>query len=76
MQYLLNALLVLWFDDVRREEPTPSFGGKSSRIDFLLKKEKIGVEVKMTRQGLADKEVRDQLIIDIGAIKNIQIVML
>ena len=69
VQYLLNALLVLWFDDVRREEPTPSFAGKSSRIDFLLKKEKIGVEVKMTRQGLADKEVRDQLIIDIESYK-------
>ena len=69
VQDLLSALLILHFDDIRLEEPTPSFAGKSSRIDFLLKKEGIGVEVKMTRQGLADKEVRDQLIIDIESYK-------
>ena len=38
-------------------------------MDFLLKKEKIVVEVKMTRRGLADKEVGDQLIVDIERYK-------
>ena len=38
-------------------------------MDFLLKEEKIVVEVKMARKGLADKEVGDQLIVDIERYK-------
>ena len=69
VQDLLSALLVLYFDDIRSEEWTPSYAGKSARMDFLLKNEKIVVEVKMTRKGLADKEIGDQLIIDIERYK-------
>lgn len=69
VQDLLSALLVLHFDDIRPEEWTPSYAGKSARMDFLLKKEKIVVEVKMTRKQLADKEVGDQLIVDIERYK-------
>jgi hypothetical protein len=35
-------------------------------MDFLLKEEEIAIEVKMTRDGLKDKELGDQLIIDIA----------
>ncbi len=35
-------------------------------MDFLLKPEEIVVEVKMTRKGLTDKQVGDQLIVDIA----------
>ena len=69
VQYLLDALLVLYFDDVRHEEWTPSYAGKSARMDFLLKKEKIVVETKMTRKGLTDKQIGDQLIVDIERYK-------
>ena len=69
VQDLLDALLVLYFDDIRSEEWTPSYAGKSARMDFLLKKEKIVVETKMTRKGLADKEIGDQLIVDIERYK-------
>ena len=69
VQDLLNALLVLYFDDIRLEEWTPSYAGKSARMDFLLKKEKIVVETKMTRKGLTDKEIGDQLIVDIERYK-------
>ena len=69
VQDLLAALLVLYFDDIRLEEWTPSYAGKSARMDFLLKKEKIVVETKMTRKGLADKEIGDQLIVDIERYK-------
>ena len=34
-------------------------------MDFLLKEEGVVIEVKKTRQGLKDKEVGDQLIIDV-----------
>lgn len=69
VQDLLHALLRLHFDDVRPEEWTPSYGGGSSRMDFLLKLEQIVVEAKMTRTGLADKEVSEQLIIDAAKYK-------
>ena len=69
VQDLLSALLILYFDDIRPEEWTPNYAGKSARMDFLLKKEKIVVEVKMTRKGLADKEIGDQLIVDIERYK-------
>ena len=65
VQDLLHAILKLNFDDIRPEEWTPSYAGKSARMDFLLKKEKIIIEVKKTRKGLTGKEVGDQLIIDI-----------
>ena len=69
VQDLLHALLLLYFDDVRAEEWTPSYAGKSSRMDFLLKNERVVIEVKKTRQGLADKELGDQLIIDVDRYK-------
>ena len=69
VQDLLLALLVLYFDDIRPEEWTPNYAGQSARMDFLLKKEKIVVEVKMTRKGLADKEIGNQLIVDIERYK-------
>lgn len=65
VQDLLNALLRVCFEDVRPEEYTPSYAGSSSRVDFLLKTEKIVVEVKMASKKLRDKLVGEQLIIDI-----------
>lgn len=65
VQDLLHSLLKLYFDDVRDEEPIPSFAGASSRTDFYIPEIKTFIEVKKTRSGLKDKELRDQLIIDI-----------
>jgi hypothetical protein len=65
VQDLLHGLLRIFFDDVRPEEYTPSHASKATRMDFLLKREEIVIEVKMTRKGLSDKEVADQLILDI-----------
>lgn len=69
VQDLLHALLKIFFDDIRPEEYTPSYAGKSSRIDFLMKSEKIAIEIKKTRKGLKRKEIADQLIIDIDRYK-------
>jgi len=65
VQDLLHSLLKLFFDDIRPEEWTPSYAGSSSRMDFLLKKESIVIEVKKTRVKLGNKEIGDQLIVDI-----------
>jgi len=69
VQDLLHTLLTLYFDDIRPEEWTPSYAGGSSRMDFLLKKERIVIEVKKTRKGLGAKQVGEQLLVDIQKYK-------
>jgi hypothetical protein len=66
VQDVVEAALRLLFDDVRPEEPTPSRAGAASRIDFVLKREQVVVETKMTRRGLGDKQLGAELLIDIG----------
>lgn len=70
VQDLLGSLLQLHFNDVRREDFSPSNAGGNSRVDFVLKEEKIIIEVKMTNDHLGDKEVGSQLLIDIGRYKS------
>lgn len=70
VQDLLHAMLRLFFDDIRPEEWSPSHGGGPSRLDFLLKKERIVIETKMTRAGLMTKELGNQLIVDIERYKS------
>ncbi|MGC2696375.1 MAG: hypothetical protein WA738_11345 [Candidatus Angelobacter sp.] len=65
VQYVMGALLETQFEDVRSEEWTPSYAGGASRVDFFLKKESAFVETKMPRDGLADRKLGDELIIDI-----------
>lgn len=70
VQDLFHALLTLYFDDIREEEYTPSYAGGASRVDFLLKEEQTVIELKKTREKLTDKEVGEQLIIDIARYKS------
>jgi REase_DpnII-MboI len=65
LQDLLHGLLKLHFDDVRPEDFAPERAGGRSRIDFVLKSERLVVEAKMTRAGLGAKQVGGELIIDI-----------
>ena len=69
VQDLLHSLLKIHFDDIRPEEWTPSYAGASSRMDFLLKNERIVIETKMMRKGLGSKELGDQLLVDIERYK-------
>jgi len=64
VQDLLHSLLSVNFEDIRPEEYTPSYAGGSSRIDFLLKKEKLVIEVKKTRNNMTDTSLGNDLIID------------
>ncbi|MBN9508896.1 MAG: hypothetical protein J0I21_07210 [Alphaproteobacteria bacterium] len=66
VQDLLHAILKLHFDDVRPEEWTPSYAGNASRIDFFLPRERMIIEAKMTRQSLGQKEVANELIVDVA----------
>ncbi|MBI2471212.1 MAG: hypothetical protein HYV59_08230 [Planctomycetes bacterium] len=69
VQDLFHALLRIWFDDMRKEEWTPSYAGGSARVDFLLKQERLVVEVKKARHGLGAKELGEELIVDIARYK-------
>lgn len=64
VQDLMHAVLKIHFEDVRPEEVVPSVGGKSGRMDFLLKAERLAIETKMTRKGLDQNAVSDELIVD------------
>jgi hypothetical protein len=62
---LFHGILRLFFDDVRPEDFAPERAGARSRIDFVLKPERIVVEAKMTRAGLMAAQVGEELIVDI-----------
>jgi hypothetical protein len=65
VQDLVHALLRSYTDDVRPEEVAPSYAGASSRMDFLLKEQRTVVEAKLASEKLRDKQIGEQLIIDI-----------
>ena len=69
VQDLLFSILQIFFKDIRKEEWTPSYAGNSSRVYFLLKQEQIVIEVKKTRKTMKDKDLGEQLIIDISKYK-------
>ncbi|MDQ1294872.1 MAG: hypothetical protein QG608_2757 [Actinomycetota bacterium] len=63
-QFLFEALLTQFFDDVRPEDPASSQSGASSRVDFLLPDFKLGVELKHTRESMSAKDLGAQILID------------
>jgi hypothetical protein len=66
VQDLMHALLRVDFEDVRAEEWTPSYAGKHARMDLLLKRERIVVELKKASRTLATSKIGDQLIVDVA----------
>ena len=65
VQDVVESYLKAFFEDVRSEEYVPSSKGGNSKIDFLLKRENIGIEVKCTRDNLTEKEIGSELSTDI-----------
>jgi hypothetical protein len=66
VQDVFAALLETRFNDVRREEWGPSYAGGATRADFFLKNESVIFETKMMREGLNDRKLGEELIIDIA----------
>lgn len=66
VQYLLYGILRLYFDDIRKEDYVRQYAGSRSKIDIVLKEESIAIETKFVSKILRDKEIGDQLLIDIG----------
>ena len=65
MQDIVEVILRSLYRDVRAEERNPSYAGSSSTIDFLIVDEKCAVEVKVTRPRRGEKQIKDEIIIDI-----------
>lgn len=66
LQVLVHGILRLLYDDVRPEDPVPQQAGGGSRVDFLLREAGVIVETKMTRPGLTDRRLGEELLIDWG----------
>ncbi|MFJ4090006.1 hypothetical protein ACIPYS_00335 [Kitasatospora sp. NPDC089913] len=66
LQALVHALLKLHYDDVRPEDYAAQHAGARSRVDFLIREAGVVVETKMTRDGLTDRRVGEELLIDWG----------
>jgi hypothetical protein len=65
LQDLLRSLLSLYFDDISAEDPGPKFAGSSTRVDLLLRKEKIVIELKKTRNDTTEAALGRELKLDI-----------
>jgi len=65
LQDALHSILKLFINDIRPEDYIPSYAGGNSRVDFLLPEYNLLIETKMTNSALRDKQVGEQLIIDI-----------
>lgn len=61
VQDLFHALLKIDFDDIRAEEHSPSHAGSGSRVDFVLKDEDIGIEIKYAKEHTQEKRLKKQL---------------
>lgn len=66
VQDLLHALLRPWVLDVRAEEYTPSYAGRSTRMDFFLPAHDLVIETKCVRDRSHGKAVGDELVLDIA----------
>lgn len=64
-QDFIHMALRMLYEDVRPEEPTPSYGGSSSRTDFFIKQEKVVVEAKVVHKKQDATKVAKQLNDDI-----------
>ncbi|WP_238067585.1 hypothetical protein [Pseudomonas shirazica] len=66
VQFLVNALLRMEFDNVKTEESAPSMAAGGTRLDFLLPEHGLVVELKMTRDSMTARSLADELILDIA----------
>ena len=65
IQDLLHSQIRPWVADIRPEEFTPSYAGSATRMDFLLPKHRLVIEVKRVRDKSHAAKVGDEIIVDI-----------
>lgn len=57
VQYILQSLLRIYFDDVRAESHTEQHSTVNPRVDFLLETHGIGIEVKLASESMSKKRI-------------------
>ena len=73
VQDLLYVMLKCVFPALKEEDPTPRVGVKSNKIDLILRKEGVLIEVKMLKQSDSnEKDFIEQLKNDIQSYRNSQ----
>jgi hypothetical protein len=66
VQDLLQILLMPVYEDIRIDEPTASFAGKFSKIDFTLYGKHIAIEVKIASDTHLEDKISRELLEDIA----------
>ncbi|MEI7638054.1 MAG: hypothetical protein WCJ37_12165, partial [Syntrophus sp. (in: bacteria)] len=66
VQDLLQALMMPVYDDIRIDEPTASFAGKFSKIDFTLYGKHIAIEVKIASTTHLEDKISRELLEDLA----------
>ena len=64
LQYLVHLLLTGLYHDIRPEEVAPSVAGGATRMDFLLKRNRVVIELKFVHDRYTDRTLGDELILD------------
>jgi hypothetical protein len=72
VQDLLKALMTPVFEDIRDNEPTPSYAGQYSLIDFTIKEKKVAIETKFASDTHLDDKIGNELLEDIPRYKKNQ----
>ncbi|MCF5652092.1 hypothetical protein GIV49_21360 [Pseudomonas syringae] len=65
VQDLMLPMLQMEFGIVKREVWGPDIAGSASRVDFQLVNEGVLIEIKKTRGSLSDRELSNELIVDV-----------
>ena len=66
LQDLMKAILSLHYNNVLREDPVQQYAGAWARVDLFIKDVGLMVETKMTGRSTGQREVGDQLIVDMN----------
>jgi hypothetical protein len=69
VQDIIHSILRLFFSDIRKEAYNPQYLGKSTKIDFVLNEENIGIEIKYADGINPEKRIGDELLVDINHYK-------
>ena len=69
IQDAIHSILLLLFDNVKKEDFVPSHAGGNSRVDFFLPEIKTALEIKYCRETHKDKEITEEISIDVQRYK-------
>jgi hypothetical protein len=66
LQDLFHAMVVPLISDLTPEDPASKVAGKSSRLDFISRSCRLGVELKHVKSKRHANEVREEILVDQG----------